>query len=63
MVAWHPGVVLVDFAEARDPVLVFAAADADPGQEARDGDIGFVRPGANEIDEFIARVVGDPAAR
>jgi len=62
MIAWEPGVVLVDLAEARDPVLVFAAADADPGDETRDGDVGFVRPGADEIDEFVARVVGDPDA-
>ena len=63
VVAGHPGVVLVDLAEACDPVLVLAAADADPGHEVRDGDVGLVRPGANEIDELVARVVGYPAAR
>ncbi len=63
MIAWDPGVVLVDLAEAGDPVLVLAAADADPGHEVRDGDVGFIRPGANEIDKLVARVVGDPAAR
>jgi hypothetical protein len=62
MIAWHPGVVLVDLAEARDPVLVLAAADADPGHEVRDGDVGLVRPGADEIDKVVARIVGDPAA-
>ena len=61
MIAWHPGVVFVDFAEARDPVLVLAAADADPGHETRDGDIGLVGPGADEIDDRIARVMRDPA--
>jgi hypothetical protein len=60
VIAWDPGVVLVDLAEACDPVLVLAAADADPGDETRDGDVGFVRPGADEIDKFVARVVGDP---
>ena len=63
MIAWHPGVMLVDLAEARDPVLVLAAADADPGHEARDGDFGLVRPRADKIDELVARVVGDPLAR
>jgi hypothetical protein len=62
MIAWHPGVVLVDFAETRDPILILAAADADPGNKTRDGDVGFVRPRANEIDEFVARVVRDPDA-
>jgi hypothetical protein len=58
----HPGVVFVDFTEACAPVLVLAAGDADPGREARDRDVGFVRPGADEIDDLVARVVGDPAA-
>jgi hypothetical protein len=52
--------VFVDLAEACDPVLVFAAADADPGHEVRDGDVGLVGPGANEIDKLVARIVGDP---
>jgi hypothetical protein len=60
MIARDPGVVFVDFAEADDPVLVFAAGDADPGEEARDRDVGFVGPGADEIDELVARIVGDP---
>jgi hypothetical protein len=54
--------VLVDLAEALAPVFVLAAADADPGQEARDRDLGFVGPGADEIDDLVAGVVGDPAA-
>ena len=62
VVAGHPGVMLVDLAEAADPILVLAAADADPGHEVRDGDLGFVRPGADEIDKVVARIVGDPAA-
>ena len=62
MIAWHPGVVFVDLAEADDPVLVLAAGDANPGGEARDRDVGLVGPGADEIDDLVARVVGDPAA-
>jgi hypothetical protein len=61
MVTWHPGVVLVDLAEALPPVLILAAADADPGQEACDRDVGLVGPGADEIDELVACVVRDPA--
>ena len=45
-----------------DPVVVLAGADADPGQEATDGDLGLVAPVADEIDELIAGVVGNPAA-
>ena len=62
MLAWHPGVVLVDLTEALPPVLVLAAADADPGHEARDREVGLVSPGADEIDDLVTRVVGDPAA-
>jgi hypothetical protein len=54
--------VFVDFAEAANPVLVLAAGDADPGREARDRDVGFIAPGADEIDDLVARIVGDPAA-
>jgi hypothetical protein len=62
VVAGHPGIVLVDLAETLDPVLVLAAADVDPGQEARDRDLGLVGPGTDEIDDLVARVVGNPAA-
>ena len=63
VIAWHPGIVFVDLAEACDPVLVLAAANADPGREAGDRDLGLVGPGADEIDDVVAGVVGDPAAR
>jgi hypothetical protein len=62
VIAWHPGIVFVDLAEACDPVLVLAAGDADPGRETRDRDVGFVGPGADEIDDLVARVMGNPAA-
>jgi hypothetical protein len=62
VIAWHPGVVLVDFAEAAFPVVELAGADAEPGQEATDGDIRLVAPGPDEVDELIAGVVGNPAA-
>ena len=62
VVAWHPGIVLVDLAEAVFPVVELAAADADPQEEATDGDVRLVAPGADEINDGVARVVGDPAA-
>ena len=62
VIARHPGVVLVDLAEALLPVVELAGADADPGEEAADGDLGLVAPGADEIDDLVAGVVGDPAA-
>jgi hypothetical protein len=54
--------VLVDFAEAFLPVVELAGADADPGEEATDGDVGLVAPAPDEIDDLVARVVGNPAA-
>ena len=62
MVAWDPGIVLIDLAEAELPVVEFARADADPVQEARDGDVGSFTPSAGEIDDGVAGIVGDPAA-
>ena len=62
MIARHPGVVFIDFAEASFPVVKLAGADADPREEAGRGDIGFVAPVADEIDDLIADVVGDPLA-
>jgi hypothetical protein len=54
--------VLVDVAEATNPVVELAGADADPGEEATSRDGGLVAPEADEIDEFIAGIVGDPLA-
>jgi hypothetical protein len=60
MIARDPGVVLVDLAEAPLPVVELAGADADPGDEATEGDFGLVAPGADEIDDGVASIVGDP---
>jgi hypothetical protein len=62
MIAWHPGVVLIDFAEAAFPVVELAGADADPAEKTRDRNLGLVAPRANEIDDLVARVVGRPDA-
>lgn len=60
MIARNPGVVFVDLAKALDPVVVFAGSNADPGPEPGDGDVGFVGPGADEIDDRVAGVMGNP---
>ena len=62
VIARDPGVVLVDLAEALDPSVILAGADADPGQKVRRRDVTLVGPGADEIDDLVAGVVGDPAA-
>jgi len=61
VIARHPGIVFINFAEAADPVVVLTGTDADPVQETRDRDVGLVGPGADEIDKLVARVVGNPA--
>ena len=62
VVAWHPGVVFVDFAIALLPVVEFAFGDVDPGDEAFGRDLGFVGPGLDEVDDLVAGVVGSPDA-
>jgi hypothetical protein len=54
--------MFVDFAEALLPVVEFARADADPGKEATDGNVRLVAPVADEVDELVAGVMGNPAA-
>src|SRR5262249_1619532 len=58
----HPGVVLVDLPEALAPVMELASGDAQPAHEALLGDLGLLTPGADEIDDRVARVGGRPAA-
>src|SRR5437588_301695 len=62
MVAWHPGVVFVDFAKAQLPIVEFAGSDADPGEEAARGDVRLVGPRADEVNDLIAGVMGNPAS-
>src|SRR5262249_10172600 len=63
VVAGDPGVVLVGLAVAVLPGVPLARADADPGQEAGDGDASAPGPAVDEVHEGVARVVGDPGAR
>jgi hypothetical protein len=36
-------------------------ADANPGEEAAHGDFRLVGPGAHEVNDLVARIVGNPA--
>ena len=62
MIAWDPGVVLVDLAEALFPIVELAGADADPGHEATSRDLRFVAPIPDEIDDRVTGIVGNPGA-
>jgi len=53
--------VLVRFAIALAPREELAARDTDPLDEASGGDFGLVGPRADEIDDRVARIGGNPA--
>src|SRR5262249_23992572 len=61
-VSRHARVVLVRLAVALLPVEVFPARQPEPADKPRGGDLGLVGPGADEVDQLVARVVGNPAA-
>jgi hypothetical protein len=54
--------VFVDLAEAVFPVVELAGGQADPGQKAASRDAGLAAPVADEIDDGVAGVVGNPTA-
>jgi hypothetical protein len=54
--------VFVGFAKAVFPVLELALSQADPGDEATGRQAGLVAPGADEVDDGVTRIVGDPTA-
>jgi hypothetical protein len=54
--------VFVDFAVALLPVMKLAGAQRDPVQEAAVRDLGLIAPGADEVDELVAGIVGNPAS-
>ena len=60
VVAWNPGVVLVDLAVAVLPGVPLGGGNAEPQQEASDGDAGRVAPAVDKIDDLVACVVGNP---
>ena len=60
VVARDPGVVLVGLAVAVLPGVPLGGGQAQPEQEAGDGDAGFVGPAVDEINDLVAGVVGNP---
>jgi hypothetical protein len=60
VVARDPGVVFVDLAVAMLPGVPLGGGEADPDQEAGNGDAGFAGPVVDEINEGVAGVVGNP---
>jgi hypothetical protein len=62
VVAGDPGVVLVGLAVAVLPGVPLGGGQAEPEQEASDGDAGFAGPAVDEVDEGVAGVVGNPAS-
>jgi hypothetical protein len=62
VVAGDPGIVLVGLAVAVLPGVPLGGGQAEPEQEASDGDAGFAGPAVDEVDEGVAGVVGNPAS-
>ena len=60
VVAWDPGIVFVGLAVAVLPRVPFGSSQAEPQQEAGDGDAGLVRPALDKIDDLVTGVVGNP---
>lgn len=60
VVAWNPGIVLVGLAVTVLPGVPLGSGNAQPQQEASDGDAGFVGPTLDKIDDLVAAVVGNP---
>ena len=61
-VARNPGVVLVDLAVTLPPVVELRQADAQPEHQQADGDLRLLGPAADEIDDLVAGVVGNPTS-
>jgi hypothetical protein len=61
VVTRNEAVVLVGLAVAFLPLEELAAGDADPRDKAIGSDLGLRGPRAHEVDDRIARVVGNPA--
>ena len=53
--------MLIDPPEAPLPVVELADADADPAQQAAVRHLGLVAPVTDEVDDLVARFMGNPA--
>jgi hypothetical protein len=54
VVAWDPGIVFVGLAVAVLPGMPLGGGQAEPQQEAGDGNAGLVGPSVDEIDDAVA---------
>lgn len=59
-VAGDQGVVLVGRPVARPPIVELAGGDAEPADEPPDGYVGPLGPVADEVDDGVSGVVGNP---
>jgi hypothetical protein len=62
VVAGDPGVVFVGLAVAVLPGVPLGGGDAEPEEEADNGDAGFAGPAVDEVDDVVAGIVGNPAS-
>lgn len=54
VIAWNPGIVLVGLAVAVLPGVPLGGGQAQPQQEAGDGNAGLIGPAVDEIDDLVA---------
>src|SRR6202008_1460665 len=62
VVTRDPAVVLVDLAVAVLPEMPLGSGDADPQQEAGNGDAGLIGPAVDEVNDRVTGIVGNPDA-
>jgi len=63
MIAWHLGVVFVDFAVTLLPVEIFALADPDPANDSAGRNFCLLFPVSDVVNDLVANVMGNPLAR
>jgi hypothetical protein len=60
MVTRDPGVVFVDLAVTVFPGVPLGGGQAEPEQEAGDGNAGLGGPLVDEVNDLVALIVGNP---
>ena len=60
VVARDPGIVLVGLTVAVLPGVPLGGGQAEPQQEAGDGDAGLVGPAVDEVNDLVAAIMGNP---
>jgi hypothetical protein len=62
MVAWNPAVMFVGFPVASSPIRICRRPETDPIEQLLGSHFGPLGPLANIVDDFIALLMGNPAA-